>query len=32
VHFGYEVMEEFLRGGHSIDTHLLEEKDVKVYL
>lgn len=30
VHFGYEVMEEFLKGGHSIDTHLLQESDTKV--
>ena len=30
VHFGYDVMEEFLKGGHSIDHHLLGEKDVKV--
>lgn len=30
LHFGYDVMEEFLRGGHSIDSHLLLEKDIKV--
>ena len=30
IHFGYDVMEEFLKGGNSIDQHLLAEKDVKV--
>lgn len=30
IHFGYDVMEEFLKGGNSIDQHLLAEKDIKV--
>jgi glucose-6-phosphate isomerase len=30
VHFGYDVMEAFLQGGHSIDVHFLEETDIKV--
>lgn len=32
IHFGYDVMQEFLKGGHSIDHHLLEEKDVRVHI
>lgn len=28
IHFGFEVVEQFLKGGHSIDKHLVEEKDI----
>ena len=30
IQFGYEVAQEFLRGGHAIDTHLLTEKNIEV--
>ena len=28
LYFGFDVMEEFLRGGESIDNHFLQEKNV----
>ena len=30
IHFGYDIVSQFLNGGHAIDKHLLEEKDIRV--
>lgn len=30
LHFGFDVMQQFLEGGYSIDKHLLEEKEIQV--
>lgn len=30
IHFGYHVVEEFLKGGHEMDKHFLLEKNTKV--
>jgi glucose-6-phosphate isomerase len=32
LHFGFETMAEFLKGGHSIDTHLITEKNIGVMI
>lgn len=32
VHFGYDVVKQFLAGGHSIDRNLIQEKSIQVII